>query len=75
MLSPGPRSINYCERKTCFLLYSGENILLPARNERIIMQDRRQLDIMKSLYPEKFPTEERIFKNIHPGNRIFIGTG
>jgi len=39
------------------------------------MQDRRQLDIMKSLYPEKFPTEERIFKNIHPGNRIFIGTG
>jgi len=30
---------------------------------------------MKALYPEKFPTEDRIFKNIHPGNRIFIGTG
>src|SRR5512144_849990 len=30
---------------------------------------------MKSLYPEKFPTEERIFSAIHPGNRVFIGTG
>ncbi|HEX9020872.1 MAG TPA: GNAT family N-acetyltransferase [Nitrospirota bacterium] len=30
---------------------------------------------MKALYPEKFPTEERIFSSIHPGNRIFIGTG
>ena len=40
------------------------------------MQERhKQLEIMKALYPEKFPTEERIFKNIHPGNRIFIGTG
>ncbi len=39
------------------------------------MQEHKQLEIMKALYPEKFPTEERIFKNIHPGNRIFIGTG
>jgi len=30
---------------------------------------------MRALYPEKFPTEERIFSAIHPGNRIFIGTG
>jgi acyl-CoA hydrolase/GNAT superfamily N-acetyltransferase len=30
---------------------------------------------IKALYPEKFPTEERIFSTIHPGNRIFIGTG
>jgi acyl-CoA hydrolase/GNAT superfamily N-acetyltransferase len=35
----------------------------------------RKLAAMKSLYPEKFPTEERIFTTIHPGNRIFIGTG
>ena len=30
---------------------------------------------MKAIYPEKFPTEERIFSAIHPGNRVFIGTG
>src|SRR5512147_1675811 len=30
---------------------------------------------MTSLYPVKFPTEERIFGAIHPGNRVFIGTG
>src|SRR5512142_53307 len=30
---------------------------------------------IKALYPEKFPTEERIFSAIHPGNRVFIGTG
>ena len=30
---------------------------------------------MRALYPEKFPVEERIFRTIHPGNRIFIGTG
>ena len=30
---------------------------------------------MRAIYPEKFPTEERIFSVIHPGNRIFIGTG
>ncbi|MDA8214109.1 MAG: GNAT family N-acetyltransferase, partial [Nitrospiraceae bacterium] len=26
-------------------------------------------------YPEKFATEDKIFDNIHPGDRIFIGTG
>ncbi len=35
----------------------------------------KKLLTMKSIYPEKFPTEDRIFSNIHPGNRIFIGTG
>ncbi len=35
----------------------------------------KQLELMKALYPEKFPTEDRSFKNIHPGNRIFIGAG
>jgi acyl-CoA hydrolase/RimJ/RimL family protein N-acetyltransferase len=35
----------------------------------------KKIDGMRLLYPEKFPTEERIFSVIHPGNRIFIGTG
>ncbi len=35
----------------------------------------RKLAVMKAIYPEKFPAEERIFNTIHPGNRIFIGTG
>jgi acyl-CoA hydrolase len=35
----------------------------------------KRLAAMKALYPEKFPIEDRIFKMIHPGNRIFIGTG
>jgi acyl-CoA hydrolase/GNAT superfamily N-acetyltransferase len=30
---------------------------------------------MKERYPEKFIPEERIFSHIHPGDRIFIGTG
>ena len=30
---------------------------------------------IKSIYPEKFLPEVRIFSAIHPGNRIFIGTG
>jgi acyl-CoA hydrolase/GNAT superfamily N-acetyltransferase len=34
-----------------------------------------KIEAIKALYPEKFPTEERIFSTIHPGNRIFIGTG
>lgn len=29
----------------------------------------------KKTYPEKFATEDKIFDNIHPGDRIFIGTG
>ena len=35
----------------------------------------KKLLTMKAIYPEKFPTEDRIFSTIHPGNRIFIGTG
>lgn len=34
------------------------------------------LDELRKKYPEKFVTDvERIFENIHGGNRIFIGTG
>ncbi|NTU42525.1 MAG: acetyl-CoA hydrolase, partial [Nitrospirales bacterium] len=33
------------------------------------------LDKLRGLYPEKFGTEEKIFSNIHAGDRIFIGTG
>jgi acyl-CoA hydrolase/GNAT superfamily N-acetyltransferase len=32
------------------------------------------LEKMKTLYPEKFASEEDIFSNIHRGDRIFIGT-
>ncbi len=35
----------------------------------------RTVASMRAVYPEKFPTEERIFSTIHPGSRIFIGTG
>ena len=30
---------------------------------------------MKDTYPEKFISEDKIFGHIHPGDRIFIGTG
>jgi acyl-CoA hydrolase/RimJ/RimL family protein N-acetyltransferase len=30
---------------------------------------------IRELYPEKCATEEHIFSHIHPGHRIFIGTG
>jgi acyl-CoA hydrolase/RimJ/RimL family protein N-acetyltransferase len=36
---------------------------------------KQRLDNLKSSYPEKFAPEERIFSNIHRGDRIFIGTG
>jgi acyl-CoA hydrolase/GNAT superfamily N-acetyltransferase len=35
----------------------------------------KKIEGIKAIYPEKFPAEERIFSSIHPGNRIFIGTG
>jgi acyl-CoA hydrolase/RimJ/RimL family protein N-acetyltransferase len=38
-------------------------------------ESNKKIEGMRLLYPEKFPTEERIFSVIHPGNRIFIGTG
>jgi acyl-CoA hydrolase/GNAT superfamily N-acetyltransferase len=34
-----------------------------------------KIEGIKAIYPEKFPAEDRIFSAIHPGNRIFIGTG
>ncbi|HTF99852.1 MAG TPA: GNAT family N-acetyltransferase [Nitrospirota bacterium] len=36
---------------------------------------KKKIDALRAQYPEKFPTEERIFSSLHPGNRIFIGTG
>jgi acyl-CoA hydrolase/GNAT superfamily N-acetyltransferase len=43
---------------------------------RVADQDQnRKIEGIKALYPEKFPTTEWIFSAIHPGNRIFIGTG
>jgi acyl-CoA hydrolase/GNAT superfamily N-acetyltransferase len=35
----------------------------------------KKMEKMRELYPEKFLSEDRIFNTIHPGNRIFIGTG
>jgi acyl-CoA hydrolase/GNAT superfamily N-acetyltransferase len=33
------------------------------------------LDDMRKLHPEKFAKEDKVFSNIHRGNRIFLGTG
>ncbi|MCJ7445819.1 MAG: GNAT family N-acetyltransferase [Methanotrichaceae archaeon] len=33
------------------------------------------LDMTRTTWPEKFAKEEKIFSNIHAGDRIFIGTG
>jgi acyl-CoA hydrolase/ribosomal protein S18 acetylase RimI-like enzyme len=38
-------------------------------------EKRRTLDVMKKRYPQKFTSEEKIFKHVHRGARIFIGTG
>jgi len=34
-----------------------------------------RLKEMAASYPDKFAPENVIFSHIHPGNRIFIGTG
>ncbi len=34
-----------------------------------------RLDDLKKLYPKKFTTEYRVFKNIKRGNKVFFGTG
>jgi acyl-CoA hydrolase/GNAT superfamily N-acetyltransferase len=39
------------------------------------MRKNDLLDDMRRRYPDKFRTEEEIFRNIHRGDRIFIGTG
>jgi acyl-CoA hydrolase len=33
------------------------------------------LEDLKKTWPEKFATEEEIFRHIQAGNKIFIGTG
>lgn len=35
----------------------------------------RNLEKIKTTWPEKFATEEEVFRHIHAGDRIFIGTG
>ena len=35
----------------------------------------RNLEKMKTTWPEKFASEEELFRHIHAGDRIFIGTG
>jgi acyl-CoA hydrolase/GNAT superfamily N-acetyltransferase len=40
-----------------------------------IEQSNARLKEFRKSYPEKFSSEERIFSHIHPGDRIFIGTG
>ena len=39
------------------------------------MSDNRKLDALKAQYPDKFVPENRIFRNIRRGDRIFISTG
>lgn len=40
-----------------------------------IKYENRNLEAIKSRYPEKFAKEDNIFTAIHPGDRIFVGTG
>jgi acyl-CoA hydrolase/GNAT superfamily N-acetyltransferase len=35
----------------------------------------KRIEEFKQQYPDKFPGAEHVFSVIHPGNRIFIGTG
>lgn len=39
------------------------------------MKDRRYLEEFRERYPEKFIEEDGVFREIHAGDRIFIGTG
>jgi acyl-CoA hydrolase/GNAT superfamily N-acetyltransferase len=36
--------------------------------------ENARLEKLKQAYPDKFVSEAQIFRNIHPGSRIFIGT-
>jgi acyl-CoA hydrolase/ribosomal protein S18 acetylase RimI-like enzyme len=38
-------------------------------------EKNRKIEEMKSIYPDKFTSENQIFSHIRRGNRIFIGTG
>jgi len=35
----------------------------------------KRIDGLRASYPDKFASEDRVFSHIHPGDRIFIGTG
>ena len=35
----------------------------------------KKIDELKMKYPNKFATEEKIFRQIRRGDRIFVGTG
>ena len=37
--------------------------------------NRSELEAMKKRWPKKFWPETAIFERIHPGDRIFVGTG
>jgi acyl-CoA hydrolase/RimJ/RimL family protein N-acetyltransferase len=39
------------------------------------LNERNTLDYLKTVYPEKFTTEDNAFRKIQRGNKIFIGTG
>jgi len=39
------------------------------------MEGSNLLEDFKKTWPEKFASEEEIFSHIHPGDKIFIGTG
>jgi acyl-CoA hydrolase/RimJ/RimL family protein N-acetyltransferase len=39
------------------------------------MKDKKLLEDLRRMWPEKFVPEEQIFGHIHAGDRIFIGTG
>ncbi|NYT02745.1 MAG: GNAT family N-acetyltransferase [Methanosarcinales archaeon] len=38
-------------------------------------QESNNIDLIKERWPEKLASERMIFSHIHPGDRIFIGTG
>jgi acyl-CoA hydrolase/GNAT superfamily N-acetyltransferase len=42
---------------------------------KLSLKEGKKLDEMKKIYPEKFASEDRVFKQIRRGDKIFIGTG
>ena len=40
----------------------------------VISEKDRKIEEMKTTYPEKFVSEEKVFNHISPGNKIFIST-
>lgn len=37
-------------------------------------KEGEMIERVRAMFPEKFPSEEYIFRRIHPGDRLFIGT-